>query len=249
MPRLINKDDSQTHKTLHGFNFSGVQIDKLGASSYTIVTIVQDVSSSVNLYAKDMEKTLKNIIDACKKSPYSENILVRLVTFHSTIKEIHGFRELNSIDPSEYDKILKCFGVTALYDAILDSLEAMENYGKQLNSYEYSCNGLVFLITDGMENDSTITKDPSMIKDAVNKIRVSEESLESIKTILIGIGSDKTVMQYLDNLKDEAELDQFIEMGDVTPNKLAKLADFISNSISNSSKALIKGTSSQLLQF
>lgn len=249
MPSLMGKDVTETHQTLHGFNFSGVKMENLGASKYTIVTIVQDTSSSVHSYSKKMEETLKKILEACKKSPYSENILLRLVSFNSKLKEIHGFRELNTIDPSEYDKILKCGGMTALYDSILDSLEAMESYGKRLISFEYECNGILFILTDGVENDSTVVKSPSDIKKAINKIKVSEESLETLTSILIGIGKDNNLMAYLDNLKKEAELDHFIDMGDVTPENLAKMGDFITSSISSTSKNLVTGNSSQLLQF
>jgi uncharacterized protein YegL len=249
MPSLMGKNVTETHQTLHGFNFSGAKIDSLGASKYTLVTIVQDTSTSVGMYSKKMEETLKKILEACKKSPYSENILLRLATFNSRLKEIHGFRELNTIKASEYDKILKCQGMTALYDSILDSLESMESYGKRLVSFEYDCNGILFIITDGIENDSTIAKSPSEIKDAINRIKTSEESMESLISILIGIGKDKQVMTYLDNLKIEAELNHFLDMGDVTSDNLAKMGEFITSSISSISKNLVTGNSSQLLQF
>jgi uncharacterized protein YegL len=247
MPVLMGKTAAQTHQTLHNFNFSAVDVKSLGASEYTIVTIVQDTSGSVADFKKGMEETLKQILEACKKSPRSENLLMRLVAFNDNINELHGFRELRTIDPTEYDDILKPRGMTALYDGVLSATEAIEVYGKQLVSLDYRCNGVMFFITDGCENAS-VNKNPDEIKKAFARVRTNE-TLESLQTILIGVGTDPQVMQVLQDLKDTAGIDQFVDMGAATPAKLAKLAAFISQSISSTSKALGSGQASQPLTF
>jgi len=247
MPVLMGKNAMQTHQTLHNFNFSAVDVKVLGASEYTIVTIVQDTSSSVTDFKKGMEDTLKQILDACKKSPRSENLLLRLVEFNNDTNELHGFRELKTIDPTEYDGILNPRGMTALYDGILSATEAVEVYGKKLTSLDYRCNGVIFIVTDGCENQS-INKDPAEIKKAFGRVRTNE-TLESLQTVLIGVGTDPQVMDILKQLKDTAGIDQFVEMGAATPAKLAKLAAFISKSISSTSQALGTGQPSQPLTF
>ena len=176
MPKLLNNDDGQTHQTLHGFNFSAVKIEDLGASEYTIVTIVVDVSGSVGPFKNEMELTLQKIVESCKKSPRSENLLVRLVAFSDNVNEIHGFRELVTIDPAEYLNILKCYGATALMDAALNSAEATEAYGAHLSSIDYRSNGIMFVITDGQDNVSVIAKNPSVLKKAFQKIKTGEIS-------------------------------------------------------------------------
>ena len=85
MPKLMGQDAQQTNKTVHGFQFSAARIEDLGASEYTIVTIVQDKSGSVDHFSTDMEATLQKILEACKKSPRSENLLIRLVTFDDDV--------------------------------------------------------------------------------------------------------------------------------------------------------------------
>ena len=248
MPKLMDKNAMQTHQTLHNFNFSAVDIKSLGASEYTIVTIVQDTSTSVTDFKNEMEKTLKQILDSCKKAPRSGNLLLRLVEFNSSLNELHGFRELGNINPDEYDNILNCRGMTALKDATLNSIEATEVYGKQLVAMDFSCNGVMFIITDGDDNASGIARDASVIKDALKRIR-SNEALESFNTVLIGVGTDPGILKLLQAFKDEAGLDQFVEMGAATPDKLAKLAAFISKSISSTSQALGTGSPSQPLTF
>ena len=247
MPKLMGQNAMQTHQTLHNFNFSAVDVKSLGASEYTLVTICQDTSSSVTDFKKGMEDTLKQILEACKKSPRSENLLLRLVEFNSDIGELHGFRELKSIVATEYDNILNPRGMTALYDGILSGTEAMEVYGKQLVAMDYRCNGVIFVITDGAENQS-INKDPAEIKKAFGRVRTNE-TLESLQTVLIGVGTDPMVMQLLQDLQKAAGIDQFVDMGAATPAKLAKLAAFISKSISSTSQALGSGQASQPLTF
>lgn len=248
MPLLLDKNPMQTHKTLSRFQFSVVDVKSLGASEYTIVTIVQDTSGSVTSFKDDMEKTLAQILEACKKSPRSENLLLRLVEFNEDVGEIHGFRELRNIDPKEYDDILVCGGGTSLYDATADCVEATEQYGKTLVDKDYACNAILFIVTDGMENVSKVAKTPDVIKEAIKRI-LTNETLESFRSVLIGVGDDKAVVVALKDFKDRAGIDQFVEMGNATPSKLAKLADFISRSISSTSQALGTGKPSQPLTF
>lgn len=247
MPKLMGKDATQTHQTLHGFQFNAPNLESLGASEYTIVTIVQDVSGSVQHFSKDMEATLQKILEACYKSPRSENLLLRLVSFSDDVKEIHGFRELNTIQKTEYDGILKCYGSTAIRDAVLNSAEATESYAKTLSDKDYRSNGVMYIITDGMDNASLVCRNPEDLKKAFRKIQTSE-SMESFSTVLIGVGDDPAIIADLSKFKDDAGFDQFVEMGSATPAKLARLADFISKSISSTSLALT-GQTSQPLTF
>ncbi|UCE66565.1 MAG: hypothetical protein JSU85_00700, partial [Candidatus Zixiibacteriota bacterium] len=54
---------------------------------------------------------------------------------------------------------------------------------------------------------------------------------------------------YLDDFKDKANLQQFVNAGNATPKTLAKLANFISKSISSQSQSLGTGGPSQSLSF
>lgn len=249
MGLLMNQDPTQTHKTLHNFQFSGVGVDKLGASEYTIVTIVQDTSTSVTAFKIDMEKTLQQILEACKKSPRSENLLLRLIEFNDNAIELHGFRELREISANEYDNILHPRGWTMLNDAVLDAVESTEVYGKQLADMDYLCNAIIFVITDGDDNRSKIARDPAVIKKAIDECR-KHENLESINVVLVAINNDDPYfIDVMENFKTAAGFDQFVKMGEATPGKLAKLADFVSRSISSTSQALGSGAPSQPLTF
>jgi len=237
MGKLLNKTDTEVAKTISQFAFSGKRIDELEASEYTLVNIALDVSSSVYSFKDDLEKAYKEIIASCRKIPTSESILVRASTFSNSVDELHGFVNLEDIDESKID--LKIGGTTALYDACLSSIESVSHYGNNLTSQDYLVNGVVFIVTDGWENCSKVGN-REKIKNQISQIK-KDEQIESIKTILIGVGEESDVKKDLEDFAQEANLDQFIFINGVTAKSLAKLADFVSRSISSSSQSLGTG--------
>jgi uncharacterized protein YegL len=106
-------------------------------------------------------------------------------------------------------------------------------------------NGVVYVVTDGMDNASGAT--PTAIKKAVERIR-KEENLESLAVILIMVGAaDPMAAADLDKFKKQAEITQFVDMTDLftktSPEAaLAKLAGYISKSVSSTSQSLGSGT-------
>ena len=110
-----------------------------------------------------------------------------------------------------------------------------------VNYLDFLANGIVFIITDGCDNASQST--PKMIKKQVNKA-VKGEDIESLISILIGINAADCTHE-LEDFRQEAEIDQYIDAGKATKSKLAKLADFVSQSVSSQSQALGTGGPSQ----
>ena len=244
---ILDDDTMEEMKTASNFQFSAVKIDELGAPEYTLVTVAQDVSGSVFDYALEMEACLKTILESCQKSPRAENLMMRLATFNQNLSEIHGFKLLNTVQANDYDKILDPDGGTALFDAVQSAVEATNDYGEVLHDQDFGVNAIVFIITDGDDNSSRATA--NSVKKAISNAMKSEK-LENITVVLIGVGGG-SVASYLDRFKQEASITQFIDIGDATPSKLAKLANFISRSISSTSQSLADGTdaSSNLLTF
>ena len=249
MPNLMGKNDSEVYKTINGFQFSGVEIDELEASEYTLATILVDETGSVDGFEAELEKCIRTTVDACKKSPRSENLLMRVGKFGShitnSIEEIHGFNILSNLDTKDYKGTIRPNGMTPLLDATLDSIETMEAQAKILVDQDYLCNGICFVMTDGGENSSRKAS-YKKINEAFKRIRKNEE-LESIKAILIGV-NDTDCKDELDEFKDKCGFDEYISMGDVSPGKLAKLAAWVSQSVSSTSQAIGSGGPSQPIQ-
>lgn len=225
--------------------YSGVRPEDLGATQYTLVTIVCDKTGSLSGFENDLMQSIKTAITACKKSPRAENLLIRFTTFNNSVTEEHGFKLLSQIDVDNDYKLLNCDGMTALYDASYEGVGATLEYAKTLVDQDFDCNGIVFIITDGADNKSV-----NNVAD-VNRIigsAVKEEKIESLLTILVGI-NDGQCKQYLDDFKDKAGITQFVSVGEITPGKLAKLAAFVSKSVSSQSQSLGTGGPSQPLTF
>lgn len=242
MPRL---DDSMTSHNIGGsFAFSGTRVERLGATEYTLVTVAVDETGSVHGFSDQLREMLVNSVESCKKSPRSDNLLVRVFTFsdkyRNGVNEIHGFKSLGEIDTANYPTI-KPGGSTPLYDACYSAIGAQNIYGKQLVDQDFSCNGIVFIITDGGENASVATA--QMVADEAKK-SVSGEVLESMISVLVGINGS-SYSSWLSKFQQEAGLTQYIDAGDATPRKLAKLAAFVSKSVSSQSQALGTGGPSQ----
>lgn len=242
---ILKDDTMEDLKTASNYKFSAVKIDELGAPEYTLVTVAQDVSGSVFTYARDMEKCLQTILEACQKSPRAENLMFRLVGFNDVLNEIHGFKLLNTITPQDYQNILQPDGGTPLFDAVQSAVDATKDYGEILHDQDFGVNAIVFIVTDGDDNASQATA--NSVKKAVNDA-IKSEKLESITVVLVGVGQ---AAHYLDDFQQKADITQFVDIGNTTPGNLAKLANFVSKSISSTSQALADGVdaSSNLLTF
>ncbi len=224
------------------YKFSGTRINDLGASEYTLATIVVDASSSVQPFASQLETALKTVFKACDKSPRRDNLMLRVTQFSSKLDELHGFKLLNTIQDKDYDNILQIGGCTALYDAMDEAIQATGTYGKQLMDQDFLVNSIVVVITDGEDNVSNINAD--RVKKSLQQVR-HDENLESILVILVGVTNDDVNLNtYLTTVKDDSGCDQYVSIGSATPGRIAKLAEFVSQSISSTSSSLGTGAAS-----
>ena len=240
---LLDKD-LETIQAGSNYKFSATKINNLGAAEYTLASVVVDVSSSVDSFGPQLEQTIKTIFKACEKSPRKDNLMFRLTQFSDKVVETHGFKLLGSIKEDDYTNSLNIGGMTALFDAVDEAVSATATYGKQLTTQDFLVNGIVVVITDGQSNRGNIF-DPTTIKKTIDATRKTE-SLESITLILVGVTNDDATLDvYLQDFKDKAGISQYISIGKATPGKLAKLANFVSQSISSTSAALGTGAPSQ----
>lgn len=247
MPRLMNDNDMEVGQIggTQGFNFSGVKLEKLGAMDYTLVTIAVDVTGSVFGFENDLRESLITAIEACQKSSYSENLLVRVIKFSDQfpngVEELNGFKLLTEIDARNDYEQFRPGGMTPLYDACYSAIGAMNAYGQKLRNDDFGVNAIAFIITDGYENASVATA--RMVKEEMQKA-VTGEIVESMVSVLIGVNAGE-YRQRLERFQQEAEITQYIDAGEATKGKLAKLAEFVSQSVSSQSQMLGTGGPSQ----
>lgn len=240
--KLFN-DDMQVAQ-IGNFNFSGVRPDRLGATEYTLVSLVVDKTGSVDGFQGELLDVKRAVVEACQKSPRANYLMLRSVEFNSSVDEVHGFVELASIDASRYVEP-NCSGATALYDAAYSAIAATNEYAKTLADNEFGANGIVIVVTDGDDNASAQTAKSVAAEIARG---VQNEWLESLVVILVGVNAGR-YQRELEAFQKTAGIAQYVDVGDATPAKLARLADFVSRSISAQSASLGTGGPSQALIF
>jgi hypothetical protein len=247
MPKLNTNTDLENFKLPGSYGYSATKLSDLGATEYTLVTLVVDESGSIEPFKADMINAVKEVVNACRYSPRADNLMIRLVTFANSLKEVHGFKLLANANLSDYDNILNDGGMTALYDATVNSVDATTSYGEQLVKSDFSANGIVVVITDGADNRSS--NGVTSVADSIKRATAGEK-LESLVSILIGVNvSDPNISDALKTLHADGGFTQYVELKDATAKTLAKLAQFVSKSISSQSTALGTGGPSKSLQF
>lgn len=254
MPVLT--DETMDQKNVGGtrFTFSHKKIDDLEADKFTLATLVVDVTGSVGGLERQIEEAIKTVVRSCLKAPTADNMLLRVVLFSTRLQdgleEVHGFKPLPDINEGDYDGCIRTGGGTPLNDAAYTAIQATVDLGTDMAApgNDYIVNGICFVITDGQENASSVGRET--VKKAIEDA-VRGESLESFRPVLVGLNVDPSsgTSHWLQLFKDEAGFDQYIAVGDATDKKLAKLADWVSKSISSQSQSLGSGGPSQSLTF
>lgn len=247
MPILNDTSLDQVTLPNSHYGYSATRLDELGATEYTVVTVACDVSGSTALFIFDMEAAITRIVQACKSSPRADNLLLRLVAFDDALVELHGFKLLENCNLADYGGVLRAGGSTALYDAAENAASSTTDYGQQLLAGDFSANAILFVITDGMDNASKLPA--GKVKEALTKA-VTSEALESMVSVLIGVNvQDPLAALFLRQFHADAGFTQYVELDKADAGTLARLAEFVSRSISAQSQALGTGGPSQPLVF
>lgn len=248
MPRMgDDTQDMEQFQVPNSFAFSGQRIGTLGATEFTTAALCVDKSGSVSSFKKELEKCMGEVVKACRKSPRADNMMLRTTAFHTNLEELHGFKTLNNINPGDYDNSIHPGGATALHDGALEATQAMMTYAEAMVKQDFSVNGILIVVTDGDDNSSI--SPASSVRQALTNA-VKDEKLESLVSILVGVNiQDPHMKKKLDAFHQEAGFTQFIALDDASEKTLARLAQFISKSISAQSQSLGTGGPSKSLSF
>ena len=221
------------------YGYSGTRIQDLGASEYTLASIAADTSGSVDSFRCEIEACMAQVVRACRQSPRADNLMLRVTRFDHRLDEVHGFKPLTECYEADYDGCLKSGGTTALYDAADNAISALTRYGQLLTAHNFEVNAIVFVLTDGLDNASTMTA--RNVHSAMKKA-LRGEHLTSLISVLVGVNvQDSEVASELADFSRQAGFSQFIELAHANESTLARLADFVSQSISLQSCALASG--------
>ncbi len=230
------------------YGFTGMQIgDPNMSMEQTLYTLTVDESGSTVGFRDRMAVAIQEIVKSLTHSPRADNLMYRHVQFSSMVKEFHGFKPLKQCNIGDYANVFGSAGSTVLYDAVIEGAKATQVYAENLAKERYLANAINVVITDGCDYGST--QGINDVKKVFDKL-VQGEMLESLLTILIGVNiTDAHVKQELDAFHQQAGFTQFVAVEDASEKTLAKLADFLSKSVSSQSQSLGSGGASQSLTF
>jgi uncharacterized protein YegL len=228
------------------YGYSGTRLDDLSCSEYTLVAVASDQSGSVSAFRTELEACLGEIVRACQQHPRAEQVMLRLSAFDGDLHELHGFKPLPTLDPADYTGSLRPGGATALHDAALNAVGAVRSYGETLSAQGFTVNGLVFVLTDGEDNASSAAA--AQVAQEV-QAAIASEHLESLRTVLVGVGTLGATGQALMRFSAEAGFDDFLPLAQADASHLQRLARFASQSIGLQSTALGSGSASLSLTF
>lgn len=252
MPRIADDLETVTLPSSQ-YGYTKIPKQKLGSTEYSLVSLVFDVSGSVDGFKQELEKCVKEAVKGCSHSPRADNLLLRVLAFGNKVVEIHGFKLLGDVNESDYDGFydkannLGSGTLTALYDSVENALAAMNDMGQDLSKDDYLVNGLVIVATDGVDNASTFNA--GHVKAQLDAAKTGEK-MESLNSILVTLNiQDPFVKNALDDFHKNTGFQQKVDVADATKKSLAKLAQFISKSITSSSVALGSGGPSKSLSF
>jgi uncharacterized protein YegL len=230
------------------YNFSAIGTDDLEADAYTLVTIAVDNSGSIAGLSDAINQCMGEVIKACRNSPRADNLMVRVVSFGSRVEEHHGFKLLMNCAPDDYAHFISGGGgMTALNDAAVNAIEAANVYAQKLKDDDYEVNGLVVVISDGCENQSTNTT--QQVSDVLKQVQMNEQIDGGLLSILIGVeqGYGNTLAE-LKDWQQKTGFAQYVPIADAKDKHFAKVANFISRSVSSQSQA-VNGGASQPVPF
>ncbi|MCK9429348.1 MAG: hypothetical protein M0R17_05050 [Candidatus Omnitrophica bacterium] len=235
--------------TMSGFQFGHVPITDAFDNEQMIGMIALDTSGSVGSFASDIERMLIDITKMNKKLPTKNKIMQRVTRFSDYVTEVHGLQPVDQIDENNYVGTIKCRGMTALRDAILDTLEASETFCRQLIDQDYDATACIFIVTDGEENNSVKCKKNSILKAKIDALKKDEKAYTSAPIIvMIGVNmQDINTKTNLEIFAKECGIDKFISVEDASPSSLGKIAGLISQSFSSKSQTVTSQNTQQVL--
>ena len=238
--------EGAVNTTAYGFSQQRLA-DLSQASEYTLVTLYVDASGSVAGFEKQIEAAIKNVVDSCSRSPRANNLLIRLCLFATDLTVVHDFRLLKEISHSDIDGCIRPSGMTCLRDAGVDMYRSISAGAKDLRDNDFEVNAIGFIITDG---EDTCSKHGVNAVKAAGESLVLSEAVDSYRAVIIAINNSSAHFHtQLDTFATGCGFDQVIDAGNADANSLAKLAAFVSDSISSQSSSLGTGAASKPVTF
>ena len=153
-----------------------------------LFVVITDVSPSINSYVNAMNTASREVFMQELKNCHRKNdILIKNITFASSVKHTSGFLPIVNLQ-DDYLDVHPRETSTSLYQAVLEGLEHAFAYRKDLEAQGIEVRTAIFIITDGVDNDSPIGADKK-VATLVDSLRSNEAWISSFTINMLGVGS------------------------------------------------------------
>lgn len=221
-----NTDSSTLNQDAnYDYNYGNADSNKIESEETINVVVVIDKSGSVNQYAKDLEQSYNEFIERMQKSHAADKILVETILFNEKVQIMSGFRPIKDITPINIQKEIG--GTTALYDACKVGLKNALDYRNDLENAGINCKTLMFVITDGEDNESA-SSSASDVKQMIADLLTEERNFFSFEAILFGVGEQAN----FEKAQLEMGIKHLAKVG-TTADEIRKMINFISSSVTS----------------
>jgi uncharacterized protein YegL len=203
-------------------NFNNFDPNEIQVEETINAVFVVDVSPSISTYVKDLNFAFNDFTQTMQKSHVAEQLMVSIVTFNENIEIVSGFQPIKQIPTMNFKP---SGGGTALFQATAQGLKIAIDYRQNLEASGVTAKTLLFVITDGEDNSSSISA--KQVKDKLEDILKQEQNAFSFTTILFGVGNATS----FEKAQKDMGLQHLAKVG-TSGAEIRKMINFISQSIS-----------------
>lgn len=216
-------------------NFNSQNFDPNSLANMTstaiMFVVINDVSPSIASYEDIMNEVSREVfIKDLKGSHRKDEIVVKAITFCEKVEHVSGFMPLLNV-PDNYFDVANTGRGTALYQAVLEGLEHVIEYRKNLEDQGIDVRTAIFISTDGQDNSSP-SGSADKIKAIVADLKKNEAWASSFTINMLGVGEAR----YFQSACDEMGLDHkkcLVTVGN-SASEIRKQMGVVSQSVSSS---------------
>jgi hypothetical protein len=199
-------------------------------STVIMFIVINDVSPSIRSYESTMNTVAREVfISDLKSSHRKDEIVVKALTFSEKVSHVSGFMPILNVQDDYFDVHNQGSG-TALYDAVLQGLQAAIAYRQDLEEQGIEVRTALFISTDGEDNSSDYNA-AGNIKKLIEDLRRNEAWAGSFTINMLGVGNPS----FFEKACDEMGLDHtkcLVTVGN-SASEIRKQMGVVSQSVSS----------------
>lgn len=145
---------------------------------------VVDTSYSIRPWVKALNAAFNDFVAVMQRAHVADKVFVSVLEFNDKVHVVSGFQPVAHLSQVDFSKRIN--GSTALYDAVYAGLRNAIDYRRNLENSGIETKTLLFILTDGEDNSSSVA--PDLVKDLLATMKASEKDAFTFSSVLFGLG-------------------------------------------------------------